>query len=673
MRPSLPQRDPDPGARRASLARARAAYPLARAYRSPLRPAGNAVAGRVPPVDEFSPEVAAKVAATDLRLLANHALLDLQALGDNTMREVGGIAQRHVTLGDALGVTRSIGSHHQLFGRSFRAASRIAQSFPPSVQAYKDVFMATPKPPTARVFDDASLRDRLFAWYRVAGNNPFVLEGIRRVPQPGQDPEPLFEEVLGELRSEADSAMHALEARLPWWLRPFLPSRSDQHPAAGQPTEEPPDLPGVLPRRFPVTDAHYQSVMGPADSLARAAAEHRLYLADYRLCDDLPVGQWTSGLGAVHPKHVHAPMALFAWRPEGRDALGELVPVAIQCHQRATSTRPNPIFTPSDGVKWLMAQAVVQCADANHHEMVWHLGRSHMVMEAAYVCARRTLAPQHPLMVLLAEHCEMTLAINDYATKHLIAPGGQVDRLFGSTLEGTLTIMDRALNEYRLDRASPPDQARLRLIDDVAGLPDFPFRDDAATLFTPFAHFIDDYVRLYYAGEDDVQGDQELQAFRALLASEEGGNLAGVPELRTVPELAKLMATLAWIGSAQHSALNYTQFPFMAYTPTMPLALYAVAPTQDTPENLLNWARLLAPGGTAVMQNDIAFQLSNVKHRAIGAYRRDAFTDRRVAPLLRRLRDDFDRVERTLRDRDRTRFLSYPYLFPSNAQNSIFI
>ncbi len=659
MRPSLPQRDPDPGARRAALARARADYPMARVYRSDVRPGGNAVAGRVPPIDEFSPAVAAKVAATDARLLANHALLDLQALGGNTVREVTGVAQRHVTLGDALGVTRAIGTHHQLFGRSFQAAGRIAQTFPPSIQAYKDVFMATPKPPTVRVFDDTTLRDRLFAWYRVAGNNPLVLKGIRKIPAPGQDPEPLFDEVVGEL---AEAGRAALEAHLPWWLRGLLPSRHAPTAPAGQPASEPPDLPGVLPRRFPVTDAHYQSVMGPGDSLARAAAEHRLYLADYRLCDDLPPGRWTSGLtGEEHPKRVYAPMALFAWRRATRDRLGELVPVAIPCHQRGT---PNPIFTPKDGVKWLMAQAVVQCADANHHEMVWHLGRSHMVMEAAYVCARRTLAPNHPLMVLLAEHCEMTLAINDYAAKHLIAPGGQVDLLFGSTLEGTLTIMDRALNEYRLARASPPDQARLRLIDDVAGLPEFPFSDDAATLFEPFARFIDGYVRLYYASDGDVAADGELQAFRRLLDAEEGGNLAGVPTLEKVSELAKLVATLAWIGSAQHSALNYTQFPFMAYTPTSPLALYAEAPTEETPENLLNWARLLAPGGTAVMQNDIAFQLSNVKHRCIGDYRKDAFTDARVRPLLRTLRTSLEGVERTLRDRDRTRFLPYPYLYP---------
>ncbi|MEM1418709.1 MAG: lipoxygenase family protein [Myxococcota bacterium] len=678
MRPSLPQQDPSPGTRRAALARARVEYPLARAYKSKTRRAGNAVAGRVPAIDEFSPEVAAKVAATDARLLANHALLDLQAIGGNSAREVAGIAQRHVTLGDVLGITRSIGTRHQLFGRSFQASSRIGRSFPPSVQAYKDVFMATPKPPTVRIFDDPTLRDRLFAWVRVAGSNPMVLRGIRKVPAPHQDPRHLFEEVVRDLEEDVSRGLERLEdrfeKRLPWWVRTFLPKHEEHGAPPGHASPEPPDLPGVLPARFPVTDAIYQSVMGPDDSLERAAKERRLYLADYRLCDGLPVGKWSSGLSAeAHDKHVYAPMALFAWRRATRDQLGELVPVAIQCHQRATPTRPNPIFTPHDGVRWAMAQAVVQCADANHHEMVWHLGRSHMVMEAVYVCARRTLAPQHPLMILLAQHCEMTLAINDYATKHLIAPGGQVDLLFGSTLEGTLTIMDRALNEYRLDRASPPDQARLRLIDDPMGLPEFPYRDDAEVLYAPFARWIDGYVRLYYGHEGDVKGDGELADFLALLASEQGGNLSGVPEVRALDELAKIVATLCWIGSAQHSALNYTQFPFMAYTPTSPLALYAEAPTEDTPENMLNWARLLAPAGMAVMQNDIAFQLSNVKHRAIGDYARDAFPDARVKTLLRTLRDDFDLVERQLRDRDATRFLPYPYLFPSNAQNSIFI
>ncbi|MFO7565185.1 MAG: lipoxygenase family protein [Enhygromyxa sp.] len=673
MLPSLPQQDPSPGARRAALARARAVYILTHAYQAEVRPQGTAVAATVPPADQFAPCFDVKVAAVDARLLANHALLDLEALGGNTLREINGLPQRQVTIGDWLGLTRSIGTRHRMFGQPFQAAGRIAQSFPPSVEFYKEVFLAIPRPPVVELFDNPMLRNKLFGWYRLAGNNPFVIQGIRKIPKPGEDHHGLLTELAEDLRSELTRAGRALEQHLPRWAHAVLAGRSPT-PPPGQPADEPPDVPGVLPARFPVTNEIYQRVMGPEDTLERAAAERRLYLADYRLCDNLPPGTWSSGsLGVERKKYVYAPMALFAWRPETDDEAGEFVPVAIQCHQRATPTRPNPIFTPLDGVRWDMAVAVVQSAEASHHEMVWHLGRSHMVMEAVYLCARRTLAPQHPLMILLAQHCEFTLAINDYAAKHLIAPGGQVDVLFGSTLSGTLTIMARALEEYRLDRASPPDQAVDRLIDDRRGLPEFPFRDDAATLWEPFARWIDSYVRLYYARPQDIAEDTELADFLRTLADPQGGNLRGVPTPESVAALGKFIATLCWIGSAQHSALNYTQFPYMAYPPTMPLALYAEAPTAETPQNQLNWSAMLAPVRDAVIQSDIAYQLSGVKWRAIGHYSRWAFRDPRVQTLLARLYRDFDVVESQLRDRDRLRFMSYPYLFPSNAQNSIFM
>ncbi|NRA32734.1 MAG: hypothetical protein HRU17_05275 [Polyangiaceae bacterium] len=669
MLPSLPQQDPSPGARRADLARAKQTYPLKHAYKSEARPDGFALAAQVPPRDEFAPAMSLKIAAVDTRLLANHALIDVEAISNGVSGKSGS------TFGDFLGLTRAVGTRHKMFSRPFQAATRIGRSFPPSIESYKEVFLAVPKPPTMEVVDDPAKRNRLFGWYRVAGNNPYVIQGIRRVAEKPEDHEGILQEVAQAAVGELEKLGHSIEDKLPAWAKAILsPAAGTGGAPAGEPMKQPPDAPGVLPKRFPVTNEIYQKAMGTDDSLQQAAAENRLYLADYRLCDNLPQGTWQDGaLGIERNKYLYAPMALFAWRPETDDETGQLVPVCIQCHQTATAKRPNPIFTPLDGTRWDMAVSVVQSSDANHHEMVWHLGRSHMVMEAVYVCARRTMASHHPLMILLAQHCEFTLAINDYATKHLIAPGGQVDTLFGSTLPGILTIMSRAVSEYQLDRASPPDQAEDRLIDDLNGLPEFPFRDDAGALWTPFARWIGEYVGLYYCRSEDVTNDTELTDFLKMLGAAAGGNLSGIPEVNDVAALQKFIATLCWIGSGQHSALNYTQFPFMSYPPAMPLALYAEAPKEDTPENSLNWVAMLAPASDAMMAVDISYQLSGVKWRTIGHYADCAFADVRVKPFLKRLYRNFETVEEQSRDRDKHRFLSYSFLFPSNAQNSIFI
>ena len=189
MLPSLPQQDPSPGARRADLARAKQAYPIKHGYKSEARPDGFALAAQVPPGDEFAPAMSLKIAAVDTRLLANHALIDVEAISNGVSGKSGS------TFGDFLGITRAVGARHKMFSRPFQAASRIGRSFPPSIESYKEGFLAVPKPPTIEAVDDPTKRNRLFGWYRVAGNNPYVIQGIRRVAEKPEDHEGILKEV----------------------------------------------------------------------------------------------------------------------------------------------------------------------------------------------------------------------------------------------------------------------------------------------------------------------------------------------------------------------------------------------------------------------------------------------------------------------------------------------
>ena len=741
MLPILPQQDPRPGARRAAVSRARATYKISHAYKAEARPGGIAVATRVPPLDEYSPGIIAKITAVDLRLLSNHYALGAVKFGGSPLLQIQGITTPRTTLGDLFGLTRQVGLKHTMFNTTYKSSGSIARSFPATMQQYKEVFVTIPKPPTIEKYDDVTQRDKLFSWQRIAGANPMVLQGILVVPDYSSSPtnkaartkaaegiwsqlkeniegaaERMFEDVagdaiewieksifgkeLGELAEGIEELGAVVKA-----LTPKSPVDRGPQPPAGLATpKNDPIIRGVLPPRFPVTNELFQRVMrdtyGIEDDIYLAARERRLYVADWRLLDRIPNGHISDGvLNQQWPKTITAPMAMFVWKKQTDDEEGELVPVAIQCYQHppkkwkhdestdewVATVEPNPIFTPDAGVKWQMACSTVNCADATHHEMVWHLGRSHMLMEAVYLCARRTLAENHPLMILIAQHCEFTLAINDYATKHLIAPGGQVDELFGATLDGTLTVMARALSEFRLDRADPVTNIQERHIESTAGLPEFPWRDDALLLWPILHRWVERYVELYYGDDDDVRLDHELQDFLALLANpKEGGGIGGVP---TVPDgqggqqpgiesrelLTKIVATLVWTGSAQHSCLNYTQFPFFGYVPSSPLSLFAEPPTLSTPENELNWEQMLAPSRDAVMQADIAYQLSGVRWRKLGHYKPDAFSDPRLKPYLDHFLLELDEAEARMKERDQHRFLSYSYLFPSQVQNSIFI
>ena len=122
----------------------------------------------------------------------------------------------------------------------------------------------------------------------------------------------------------------------------------------------------ALPVNFPVTTAQYARAI-PGDTLDRALAEGRVYLADYALLDGAQDGSFPAA-----PKFLSAPLALFAVEPVGK----AFMPVAIQCGQLPGPT--TPVFTPTDGTAWLMAKSVLEVADGNYHQAITHLGRTHL-------------------------------------------------------------------------------------------------------------------------------------------------------------------------------------------------------------------------------------------------------------------------------------------------------
>lgn len=146
--------------------------------------------------------------------------------------------------------------------------------------------------------------------------------------------------------------------------------------------------------RFPVTEEHYQAVMGTDDSLAAAGLEGRLYLADYKILSGVINGTYPR-----EQKYVYSPLALFAL-PKGSDPTRLLRPVAIQCGQ--TPGPDYPIVTPNSGkYAWLFAKTVVQIADANIHEAVTHLARTHLLVGVFAIATARQLPHTHPLRILL--------------------------------------------------------------------------------------------------------------------------------------------------------------------------------------------------------------------------------------------------------------------------------
>lgn len=426
----------------------------------------------------------------------------------------------------------------------------------------------------------------------------------------------------------------------------------------------------ALPEKFPVTDAQYQSVMGQQDTLARAGQEGRLYLLDYAVFQGIPTGQTSGG-----QKYIEAPLALFAV-PAANQADRKLRAVAIQCSQ--TPGRSNPIFTPADGTSWNLARLHVQVADGNYHELIAHLGLTHLILEEFTLSTHRQLAPQHPLYLLLTPHFQGTLAINNAAETSLIAPGGPVDQLLAGEIKASTQVSIQAVANHSINQAFLPRELAARRVDDASKLPDYPYRDDALLLWNDIRAWVSDYLAIYYNDDAAVRSDYELQAWVTELSSPEAGKLKDVGEdgggIQTFEYLVDLATYIIFTASVQHAAVNFPQRTVMSYTPALPLAAYAPAPTSVEELPARTELTHLPPLQMSFLQQAVTFGLGNVYFTRLGGYdtylHEPWFADARVWPALEVFQKRLRATGREIGQRNLSR-IPYETLLPTAIPQSI--
>ena len=411
---------------------------------------------------------------------------------------------------------------------------------------------------------------------------------------------------------------------------------------------------------FRVTDEQYTRAIGAHDSFDRALAEGRLFVSDYKRFDGVPGGT-VDGL----QKYLCAPLALYSWQHARDGAPGMLLPVAIQCGQ----SPDTPIFTPADGVSWQMARTAVMVAESQQGGLVVHFGLCHLVLESVVLSARRQLAKQHPLRVLLEPHFENTLIANEITKSTLVNPGGVIDRLQAPVLDTSLEICLKGIADFRLSESAPFEDFARRGVDSLDGLPDYPFRDDSLLVWQEMSAWVDAYVRLYYKSAEDVAGDTELAAFVREMGAPDGGRLQGLAPPATVEEVVALMARIIFRASAYHASINYPLYDF-CFAPSGPTAGYGPGPTGTSADSAEAPRQMIPPEDLAYESVAIYWPLT-VKLNRLGQY--PAFGDPAVAPLLEALQARLRTVDETIRQRDASRPISYLYYAPTEATQSIHV
>lgn len=421
---------------------------------------------------------------------------------------------------------------------------------------------------------------------------------------------------------------------------------------------------------MPLTEAQYQSVMGPSRTLAEDLAAGNLFITDYRLLQRSLIPQTSSRRDSRwRGKYLPCPVALFCQRPEV-DAFCELVPVAIALDQKDAAA-PNPLYLKSDEERWLLAKTFVEAAEFNLQAMSTHLFRHHYSAEPFAVTTRRQLSPMHPVYVLLEPHLAYTLAVNNSAFHLMNTPGSVFDEIYAGELCETREIMIASYATWSVSDMALEHDLDARGVSETPR--EYPYRDDARLWLPVIERFVNDYLQQYYHGINDIPSDWELQAWARELKAPDGGNLRGLfagERLTSVAELARVLSHFLFMAGPGHAAVHYPQTDYFTFIPGFPGAPILPPPEHETvtPRRIIDTLPPVSVGADQFENNQIA------------NYRYDRFGDYSKYPLgkvvvareaIARLQSGLAEIQATITERNRTRSRPYQYLLPSLVPNSI--
>ena len=258
------------------------------------------------------------------------------------------------------------------------------------------------------------------------------------------------------------------------------------------------------------------------------------------MLDYSKVAEFESSLGDGHvQKYCLGPIALFEM-PEDEETRNResLQTLCIQCTPwtKSSGADPPPVFTSRDNLKWKIAKAIVNAADAQYHQTVVHLAYTHLVVEAFLVGTYRTLPHNHPIFVLLKPHFEGTANINNMATNGLMSPGGIVDQLAPQEIHSLNSFVGQELLSVLETDLTFPAMLKARRMDKHSFKAPYPYRDDGMLIWVILKEWVSGYLNIYYKGDSNrIAEDSELQDWIMELKSDTGGKIKWLDSFDNTP------------------------------------------------------------------------------------------------------------------------------------------
>ncbi len=275
-----------------------------------------------------------------------------------------------------------------------------------------------------------------------------------------------------------------------------------------------------------------------------------------------------------------------------------------------------------------------------------------------------------------------------------------------------MKILEEAWDKWNIKEFAFPKEIKRRKMSDI---PHYPYRDDGILVWDAIHAYVSNYLNHFYTTPETLSADTELQSWAAELSDENGsgGKVKGMPStISSVDELVEIITTIIFICGPQHSAINFAQYEYMAFTANMPLAGYrdinniALANTGISAEDVANGfgekandrelitstkiLEFLPPYHKTADQLKTLFILTAYRYDRLGYYDKafedlygespkDIFSDkdnqanRAVLDIIMQFQQALNVAEQKIDANNRKRLVPYHYLKPSLILNSISI
>ena len=190
------------------------------------------------------------------------------------------------------------------------------------------------------------------------------------------------------------------------------------------------------------------------------------------------------------------------------------------------------------------------------------------------------------------------------------------------------------------------------------------YRDDGLALWAEIRTYVSEFLAQYYRAPADLEQDHELAAWLAELGAAQGANIRGLPAVYSeLGPLVEVLTSIIFNLSAFHSAVNFTQYDYLArgtFTPP-----YTAADPQRAREH--TWEQCLAGGEVMTSLALVGYMLVGHRGEALTDLDLHHFDDPAVWPVLARFRSRLAQLDARQHARNEGGPWSYTFLMPSNV------